>query len=1324
MRSDLESKQKSIDASIKNKDAKIETLTEKIVSLEEENQFLRRDVEHKSIDCDTVQNDKSIADMQCKLESSDNRILALENELVQKKRAIHDQEENNMKSEKAIETLTQYKLDSEQRIIERENVIEKQRLEIETMVANIEKQKFGLEDIKSQKDSIENTLALKNEEISNLLENVEQLSKHHSEQVEAEENLLRENENTLKQLEEQLSTVTLQHQQMELSYQQIGEDLEEKNCLIVQLEEKLQGLQDQNVILEQSVKGKDDEVKLLKDHNKSIKGSLSDVKERNYTLEAKETANQQLIKELEDTCRRVQLEMDQNTIGVENCEKMKKEYEELYTLNSTLENNIQDLKKDLAGVRNKNAQAEEDLECSEATITELSQQIEHLKMEFSRTKEAKETLSFELTEKETLYESEICKLKSILTEHENSIQSLKEDLDDANKHNVSSEDEKSRTSELLSEMNSMNLELKKRGERVNLLQEEKEKLRGDVASVNQKLKHAEDKISKLSDENRTLSPQAIADDTMSSSTISKAEQDTRMADIEATFEDRYSKLKLVAIKLKKKNVELEKQISDMGITGGGKNAENTTTESRSANSDPGPGAKTQNITSTQKDKLSKAVKNLENLQTEYDAAQDTIEEQKSIISTMKKDIESSVSECISVKEKLVSVQSDVDIKDNKLTDALSKIDTLTKDVHLVNELKSENLKLSEDLRSCKSKLDRLTGTEKRHDLLDLELEEAEARIKQLTVSDEEAKNEIISLKEELSREIDVRKNRDDQIKEIEETLTKEEQRSEELKTKLSESRNVISQHEIGMVELQAEMDIIKKDLNIVRNEKDKLACQLADISGSAVSSAQAFTQKNESLQKMVSVLETDVCRKKSRIEELEERLATVEKDYDSYKVRAQSVLRQQQQPTKEETDSNDSQPNPDSNVVFSSASIQDQLKEKVQEINSLERVIENLNQRITEISTRLAALTMESNHLNEDHDRLMERHSTLLQEMASKEKAARDKHDQLLKLANQAERARQDAVANLQQETEALRQTYRSQIESLQMGHGNEVLKMQKQIDDLENNIIRLQIQNSTRQEDPNNSNDAGALEREAAEGSEATDPPQRPSSGGVKYQSTRNNLLNSNRHKSPSSPPLMKNGSPESNLAYQNNKPVPLDRLLSQADDDFNDEGSSDRYNVVSPSSQGPDRDRMSISELTHRASELNDDKFVPTSLLEEVKHQLISAEKKSTHLSSLLSESESENVRLNQLSSVLKEEIRTYRRSEERSKHIENLEYVKNIIVKFVTMPGSDEKARLIPVLSTILKLSPAEIETIQKTVNIDAEEQVAQDAGGWSSYLGRWT
>ena len=54
----------------------------------------------------------------------------------------------------------------------------------------------------------------------------------------------------------------------------------------------------------------------------------------------------------------------------------------------------------------------------------------------------------------------------------------------------------------------------------------------------------------------------------------------------------------------------------------------------------------------------------------------------------------------------------------------------------------------------------------------------------------------------------------------------------------------------------------------------------------------------------------------------------------------------------------------------------------------------------------------------------MTRHSALLQEAAGKEKAARDKHDQLLKLANQAEKARQDALAKGREDMDALKQAY------------------------------------------------------------------------------------------------------------------------------------------------------------------------------------------------------------------------------------------------------------------------------------------------------------
>ena len=93
--------------------------------------------------------------------------------------------------------------------------------------------------------------------------------------------------------------------------------------------------------------------------------------------------------------------------------------------------------------------------------------------------------------------------------------------------------------------------------------------------------------------------------------------------------------------------------------------------------------------------------------------------------------------------------------------------------------------------------------------------------------------------------------------------------------------------------------------------------------------------------------------------------------------------------------------------------------------------------------------------------------------------------------------------------------------------------------------------------------------------------------------------------------------------------------------------------------------------------------------------------ADRQISHLATLLSESESQNSRLEKLVEVLKEEIRTYQRSEERHKHIENLEYVKNVIMKFITLSGAQERARLIPVLKTILRLKNEEVEQIEELV-----------------------
>merc|ERR1711936_1350868 len=110
--------------------------------------------------------------------------------------------------------------------------------------------------------------------------------------------------------------------------------------------------------------------------------------------------------------------------------------------------------------------------------------------------------------------------------------------------------------------------------------------------------------------------------------------------------------------------------------------------------------------------------------------------------------------------------------------------------------------------------------------------------------------------------------------------------------------------------------------------------------------------------------------------------------------------------------------------------------------------------------------------------------------------------------------------------------------------------------------------------------------------------------------------------------------------------------------------------------------------------------------------------ADRQVSHLAALLSESEAQNSRLEKLTEVLKEEIRTYQRSEERQKHIENLEYVKNVILKFLTLSGSQEKSRLLPVLQTILKLKKEEVGQIEQYIQAEGSGE-GQASEGWSSY-----
>jgi len=80
---------------------------------------------------------------------------------------------------------------------------------------------------------------------------------------------------------------------------------------------------------------------------------------------------------------------------------------------------------------------------------------------------------------------------------------------------------------------------------------------------------------------------------------------------------------------------------------------------------------------------------------------------------------------------------------------------------------------------------------------------------------------------------------------------------------------------------------------------------------------------------------------------------------------------------------------------------------------------------------------------------------------------------------------------------------------------------------------------------------------------------------------------------------------------------------------------------------------------------------------------------EKKIEHQSSILRESEATNARLSEQTGLLKTEIRRLEKNQERKDNIHNLEYLKNVILKFMTLQPGTEKTGLIPVLETMLQV-----------------------------------
>uniref|UniRef100_A0A673IAR3 GRIP domain-containing protein n=1 Tax=Sinocyclocheilus rhinocerous TaxID=307959 RepID=A0A673IAR3_9TELE len=123
-----------------------------------------------------------------------------------------------------------------------------------------------------------------------------------------------------------------------------------------------------------------------------------------------------------------------------------------------------------------------------------------------------------------------------------------------------------------------------------------------------------------------------------------------------------------------------------------------------------------------------------------------------------------------------------------------------------------------------------------------------------------------------------------------------------------------------------------------------------------------------------------------------------------------------------------------------------------------------------------------------------------------------------------------------------------------------------------------------------------------------------------------------------------------------------------------------------------------------------------------EELTQKLSTAARSVEHLNSLLHETEATNAVLMEQITLLKSEVRRLERNQEREKSVANLEYLKNVLLQFIFLRSGNERQALLPVIHTMLQLSPEEKSKLAAIAQ--GEESAGSRGSGWTSYLHSWS
>ncbi|ELW72168.1 GRIP and coiled-coil domain-containing protein 2 [Tupaia chinensis] len=304
-----------------------------------------------------------------------------------------------------------------------------------------------------------------------------------------------------------------------------------------------------------------------------------------------------------------------------------------------------------------------------------------------------------------------------------------------------------------------------------------------------------------------------------------------------------------------------------------------------------------------------------------------------------------------------------------------------------------------------------------------------------------------------------------------------------------------------------------------------------------------------------------------------------------------------------------------------------------QEREHLETLIDQLKVKLQDSQHNLQITTSEFHALQSEHDTLLERHNKMLQETVSKEAELREKLCSIQSENMMLKSEHAQTVGQLTSQNEALRSSFRDQVRHLQEEHRKTMETLQQQLSKVEAQLFQLKNEPATR---------------------------------------------------SPAS-----SHQPLKNLRERRSTDLPLLDMHAVTREEGEGMETTDTESVSSASTYTQSLEQL----LSSPEPKLEPPSWHAEFTKEELVQKLSSTTKSADHLNGLLRETEATNAILMEQIKLLKSEIRRLERNQEREKSVANLEYLKNVMLQFIFLKPGSERERLLPVIDTMLQLSPEE-------------------------------